>query len=184
MAAKIDCVCICGATFQASKYTRETRSPFCRSCRYKNRRTDRVCSIEGCNGKHAGLGFCENHYKKFKRKENPTVTSEQNKAYLRIWMRTNSGRYTALKRAAKDKNLGFDISREEHLILLSSSCTYCGGPLNNTGHGLDRMDSFKGYTTDNVVPCCYSCNRIKNIYLSHEEMMVAMQAILRLRNNG
>ena len=28
--------------------------------------------------------------------------------------------------------------------------------------GLDRVDSNKGYTDDNVVPCCGSCNQLKN----------------------
>lgn len=27
--------------------------------------------------------------------------------------------------------------------------------------GVDRVDSSKGYTIDNVVPCCDICNRMK-----------------------
>ena len=27
--------------------------------------------------------------------------------------------------------------------------------------GVDRIDSSKGYTKDNVVPCCGKCNRMK-----------------------
>ena len=29
-------------------------------------------------------------------------------------------------------------------------------------NGLDRVDSSKGYTIDNVVPCCAICNTAKN----------------------
>lgn len=33
---------------------------------------------------------------------------------------------------------------------------------NFTYNGLDRLDSNKGHTLDNVVPCCFECNTAKN----------------------
>ncbi len=62
-------------------------------------------------------------------------------------------------------------SQFDKLILLP--CHYCGvehgnykeSP-NKTGglayNGLDRKDSGKGYTLENVVPCCAICNRAKS----------------------
>lgn len=56
-------------------------------------------------------------------------------------------------------------------------CTYCGRtPYRTRGeftyNGLDRVDSSKPHTVDNVVPCCWDCNRMKGSmsradFLSH-----------------
>lgn len=47
--------------------------------------------------------------------------------------------------------------------MLELGCNYCGDPvLNSTGSSLDRLDSSKGYTITNVVPCCKYCNIAKN----------------------
>lgn len=106
----------------------------------------------------------------------------KNRAYLLRYGRTPAGRYTALKRAAKDKGLGFDITPEQHaIILIAETCYYCHGSLSPTGHGLDRIDNNLGYLVSNVVPSCVSCNRIRNRYLTHEEMAVAMRAVLDYR---
>lgn len=43
--------------------------------------------------------------------------------------------------------------------------------------GVDRVDSAKGYTTDNIVPCCFVCNQIKGDRFSSEEMRVIGQAV-------
>jgi hypothetical protein len=36
--------------------------------------------------------------------------------------------------------------------------TYYGKYVYN---GIDRLDNTKGYTIDNIVPCCYKCNVLK-----------------------
>ena len=81
------------------------------------------------------------------------------------------GRY---KRSAKVKGLDFLLSDEDMTRLFKSSCSYCGRSETNTCKGLgkssgdfayvglDRVDPFKGYTQDNVVPCCWMCNMMKN----------------------
>ena len=55
--------------------------------------------------------------------------------------------------------------------LISNSCHYCGGPLNEHGSGLDRMDNSKGYIRGNVVPCCKDCNTLKSNKFTYSEMM-------------
>ena len=53
-----------------------------------------------------------------------------------------------------------------------SPCFYCGAEKSNhkvtknckegfDHNGIDRIDSSKGYTPDNVVPCCKICNKAK-----------------------
>ena len=39
-------------------------------------------------------------------------------------------------------------------------CYYCGSIIETVG--VDRVDNNKGYTLDNVVPCCSKCNYMKN----------------------
>ena len=71
------------------------------------------------------------------------------------------------------KKLIFDLSIEDFARLTSSPCFYCKTepfqiymPKGSNGsylyNGLDRIDSEKHYTADNVVPCCKICNRAKN----------------------
>ncbi len=42
--------------------------------------------------------------------------------------------------------------------LIVAPCTYCG---KDTGQGIDRIDSNRGYTDDNVCACCKTCNYMK-----------------------
>lgn len=64
------------------------------------------------------------------------------------------------------------LSKADFKLLTQQNCHYCNSsPSNVIKHstngdyvyqGLDRKDSSKGYTIDNVVPCCIICNRAKN----------------------
>lgn len=141
----------------------------------------RKCSKRGCKGKHEGLGLCRKHYRQKRYQEGFDRTSKE---YLKEYGRTRAGRYTSLKRAARVTKLPFDIDPLQHGLLLYHNCTYCDGALPPTGHGLDRIDPLKGYTLDNVVPCCTACNRIKNRYLTYEEMKAAMIAVLKVRRKN
>ena len=70
-------------------------------------------------------------------------------------------RFANIKSGAKKRNIYFDLTEEEMYNLLTSPCNYCGC---NNSNGIDRIDSSKGYITENVVPCCAMCNRMKNNY--------------------
>lgn len=72
-----------------------------------------------------------------------------------------------------DRKLEFNISKEVFRKLTKLNCFYCGKEPSQKQHrsksngeyiynGLDRIDSSKGYTIDNVVPCCGRCNEAKN----------------------
>jgi hypothetical protein len=75
-----------------------------------------------------------------------------------------------------------------------SNCTYCKciipwnpystikGNYGSRAHFLDRKDSKLGYSVSNCVVCCTICNKIKGNHLTHDEMLVAMEAVLKLRN--
>jgi hypothetical protein len=81
--------------------------------------------------------------------------------------------YSEYKRRSKTKNVIFSISKKKFLEIITKNCFYCGSePSNmqknnyNTGdfiyNGIDRIDNNKGYTNDNVAPCCWKCNQAKH----------------------
>lgn len=77
------------------------------------------------------------------------------------------------KNSARRRDLSFDITDEQFFELTKQTCFYCGGEpssvsaskdLNNgsyTYNGVDRVDNTKGYSVDNIVTCCGSCNMMK-----------------------
>lgn len=80
--------------------------------------------------------------------------------------------YGDYKRSAKNRKLTFNLSKEYYSNLVQKDCYYCGDPpklktwKNKVGiplpiHGVDRIDSSKGYEEDNTVSCCATCNTMK-----------------------
>jgi len=93
--------------------------------------------------------------------------------------RTLGGQFTKLKNSAKRSGQPSDITREHFEVLRTQPCFYCTAPLPLAGHGLDRIDPQKGYTLDNVRPCCTDCNVAKN-NLAESEFI---KWLLRIQNN-
>jgi len=83
--------------------------------------------------------------------------------------------YHYYKKSAKERCLEFSITRDELIDIITNDCFYCGdSPTLQTtpykrkeangfiiANGADRIDNSKGYTIDNIVPCCSKCNKIK-----------------------
>jgi hypothetical protein len=93
-------------------------------------------------------------------------------------------RFNAGKRTAKRREHEWTLTSEEYRTIISKPCYYCEfqlGTPSKVSPGLDRLDSKRGYTRDNVVACCWTCNCIKNDFLTVEETKFAVQAILRYR---
>lgn len=84
--------------------------------------------------------------------------------------------YRRYKRNAKKRGIQFVLSCSEFEKLTQQLCCYCGNPpeyeytCGFVGNGIDREDNAKGYTKDNSVPCCPTCNRAKN-HLTQEEFI-------------
>lgn len=89
------------------------------------------------------------------------------------YMKTPKVQFNAYKRSAKKCNKDFKLTlaffEKNHL----KSCFYCGSTQSKAlNMGVDRIDSTKGYTEENCVPCCVQCNLSKftystNDFLSH-----------------
>ena len=61
-------------------------------------------------------------------------------------------------RSSGKKDKSVDISIEDAIEIWFSACTYCGI---FPSFAVDRIDSDKNYTKDNVAPCCTVCNTMK-----------------------
>lgn len=86
--------------------------------------------------------------------------------------------FNIAKLGARSRQLEFTITREHVIVLMTSPCFYCNTPpfnkfdkrYNDKGRtritflysGIDRLDSSRGYTPNNVVSCCKHCNLAKN----------------------
>lgn len=76
-------------------------------------------------------------------------------------------RYKLYLSNAQKRNIPFNITFEEFKKITELPCYYCGGIMNTEGviyNGIDRVDSSKAYSLDNIVPCCNMCNKMKLNY--------------------
>ena len=81
------------------------------------------------------------------------------------------------KNHCKNRGRDYELDDAEAIEMLMSDCTYCGGK----GGGIDRVDSSLGYTADNTVPCCYTCNAMK-LDTPLDQWMLQMKRILENYN--
>lgn len=70
----------------------------------------------------------------------------------------------------KKNGLESDLDLEWCKVEMRKPCTYCGLMHSSGVNGLDRIDSSKGHTKENCVPCCKECNQAKMNYWTFEEM--------------
>jgi len=73
---------------------------------------------------------------------------------------TPKGRYREIKNDAKRRGIEWNLTFEQFMQFWQKPCYYCGVEIKTIG--LDRIDSGKGYTIDNIVSCCHYCNTLKN----------------------
>lgn len=99
-----------------------------------------------------------------------------------------SGQYdvfTQYRYNATVRKHSFELTLAEFASIAVQVCTYCGSlpELKRADwlyNGLDRVDSAKGYTSDNVVPCCARCNLMKNKF-SVPEFLAQVEKINQWR---
>lgn len=103
---------------------------------------------------------------------------------MKNYNQTLKKRYSKGRFSAKKRGLSFTIPYKTYVKRLDHGCFYCGINLTykQSGIGLDRINSDKGYTTRNTVPCCHTCNMIKNTQLSLDETKIVIDFIKFLRH--
>lgn len=109
----------------------------------------------------------------------------ENREYCKAWWykhgRSLKGLFDRGKHGASTRMLSWTISPEEFRDLRRCCCHYCGGTLPDAGVGLDRIDHSKGYEIDNVLPCCYDCNKHRQETWTVEEAETAISAVMLKR---
>lgn len=116
--------------------------------------------------------------------------NEHNKFMYNIRYDTLEGvMYLRCKKArerAHSKHMKFDLTPEfliELWNLQGGKCFYSGLTMSYDRNDLytvsvDRVDSNKGYTQDNVVLCCWSVNSMKNSY-TVEEFLFLCESVVK-----
>lgn len=79
------------------------------------------------------------------------------------------GIYRRYKSSAVKRDIAFDLTKDQFMSLIESTCVYCGTV---EQVGVDRIDNSVGYTLENSASCCHYCNRMKwthnkEAFLSH-----------------
>jgi len=76
--------------------------------------------------------------------------------------------FAIYRRNAETKGYSFQLSKEQMRGLVFAKCHYCGdapsrelSKASGLYNGVDRKDNSKGYTANNSVACCWSCNLMK-----------------------
>lgn len=107
-------------------------------------------------------------YFKQKRKEYEEQNIDKVREQRKRYRNSLQARYTKYRIGAEKRNFIFELSLEEFDNITKQPCLYCGefnGEHKGVPYsGVDRIDSSKGYTTLNCIPCCEMCNRMKLDY--------------------
>jgi hypothetical protein len=134
-----------------------------------------ICKTRGCEMKHFALGFCRKHHARFKRNGTDVslydMESNKDEAPLDITKDVGKGRrgflyiniINDIKYKALQRGKSWELSHKDAFALIRNECLYCGftpdWPANRVG--IDRVDNLIGYTIDNCVSCCFTCNSAK-----------------------
>jgi hypothetical protein len=164
------------ATLEYFHKKREALTPACKMCRTQSAKAHYKANREAVSERNIAYYKANKEAitekKKARYLANREAAIEQGKAYykanretflekVKARYRTPKGKFTNIKKKAKQRGINFSLPFELYETQLwGKPCHYCGCEIEITG--LDRKDNSKGYSRDNVVPCCFNCNRKKN----------------------
>lgn len=168
-------------SFVGYRVTKRGRTPIM-NCKCACGKRKKVSYKDLRSGKTKTCGFNHPHYE-----------DRRMPAFNMIYRHSYKGR-------AEKAGLAFSISPGQFMGISQQPCHYCGalpqaasyrgnrGALKTGKHlskfvynGLDRVDSRKGYTLKNVVPCCGVCNHAKHT-MSYRDFCAWLDRIVQFRN--
>jgi hypothetical protein len=111
---------------------------------------------------------CKDCYTKLKNTEEKRERAERD--YNKERKANILSHYNEYVRSATKKNVVFNLNADQFELLVNSHCYYCDEYDETKVIGIDRVNSEKGYTNENVVACCSTCNFMKSD-LAKEEFL-------------
>lgn len=140
------------------------KTRICKQCGVEHPLTKTNFPISGyCNDKPYHRAICRTCFNEMQKTYEDTCYHSSLENVLRQ-------RYNAARNRSTRKGMDFDITTDYLLELWerqNGTCFYTGVPMtidrnDNNALSIDRIDSSKGYTRDNVVLVCSSINVMKN----------------------
>lgn len=137
-------------------------------------------------------GRCKNCTLVVAKEKYENKSKKDKKEYInqqKLYYKNNivKARYLGLKYRALKKNLDCDITEDylnQLLINQNNKCYYTQIEFDNSSEvysfSVDRIDSFKGYTKDNVRLVCSAINYMKAEY--SEDLFLALNKAIYLNN--
>lgn len=101
--------------------------------------------------------------------------------------------YNKYNLSAWNRQLSFNLSLNEFIILVNGNCSYCGAERSNFQNygryilkynGIDRADNSIGYQLENCVPCCKQCNYSKHTMNSTEFIIWAKKVVTNVSKSS
>ena len=140
---------------------KERETKYCEGCKEVHPLTEAwFRQIIRKNRKNVIYYRCRIHERKLAKKAREKKRDKYQE-YHRQHSRTEGRRYSRLKTRAKARGLLVTLTFTQYRDLINNSCEYCGDVIPEVGYGLDRIDNSLGYTKENSVACCTTCNRAK-----------------------
>jgi len=99
---------------------------------------------------------------------NLKIDKKINTKYKKHFICSQNANYSKFIYEAKLRKLSCEISKQTFLDVIQQNCHYCQNSFEKGCRGIDRINSKIGYIYGNIVPCCYSCNVMKNILSADE----------------
>lgn len=157
---------------------------WCKECLKLKSRLERINNRKAFNEKRRLEYHNNTNGRRDKLLNRQKVQREDILSKQRKRRRTVEGKYKTFLDNSSRRKFEVSISLEDYRSLVEDClCIYCGNKLPEAGSGLDRKDCSIGYTKDNCVPCCITCNRIKGNSITYNEMFEVIKLLKKLRND-
>ena len=154
--------------FSVERGKKDGHRSICRECASEMERQRKPKYQAWCaEHKEQRREYAKNYYQTHK--EERTAYNQNRKGHFRIMRKKNDhrveNRFKLYASNAYRRGIEFALTLPEFDTITQTPCRYCGelpnDGLGSSYTGIDRIDSSKGYFSDNVVPCCEWCNKMK-----------------------
>ncbi len=131
----------------------------CRGCKENKSTKVYVVNKSYKDGRISICNTCANEYNKQYRAKNKDKVRKYYRTYRKINRQKPNILYIDTKARAKRCGHKFILTFKQFMNFWQQPCSYCGSPIKTIG--LDRVNTKKGYISNNIVSCCAMCNRMK-----------------------